>query len=127
MATGLENFRIYHLAEKLEILVFNVTKEFPNDEKYRSVDQLRRSSSATTNNIVEGYSRYTYKEKIRYFIIARAEAEETKRGILRSIKKDFLSQELSSKISEEYTILIKSINKYIRFLKTKIHPTQSPN
>jgi len=117
MATGLENFKIYLLSEKLEIQIFEITKKFPSDEKFRSVDQLRRSSSATSNNIVEGYGRYTYKEKVRYYIIARAEADETKRGIIRSSKKSFISIEESDKISNDYTILIKSINSYINFLK----------
>ena len=127
MVTGLDNLKIYKLSEELELLVFEATKKFPADEKFRSVDQLRRSSSAATNNIVEGYSRYTYKEKIRFFIIARAEAEETKRGFLRSAKKDFIFKEMSSKISNDYTVLIKGINGYIRFLRKKMEKSQSPN
>lgn len=38
MATGLENLRIYKLAEDLEIKVHEITKKFPKDEIYRSVD-----------------------------------------------------------------------------------------
>jgi len=38
MATGLENLKIYQLAADLEVKVFELTKEFPADEKYRSVD-----------------------------------------------------------------------------------------
>lgn len=43
MATGLENLKIYAMAEALELDVHEITKSFPTDEKYRSVDQLRRS------------------------------------------------------------------------------------
>ena len=53
MATGLENLNIYKLAAELKITVFHLTKKFPDDEKYRSIDQLRRSSSSVTNNIAE--------------------------------------------------------------------------
>ncbi|TSC59966.1 MAG: hypothetical protein G01um1014107_303 [Parcubacteria group bacterium Gr01-1014_107] len=38
MATGLENLKIYTLAKQLELKVFELTKNFPLDEKYRSVD-----------------------------------------------------------------------------------------
>ena len=119
MATGLENLKIYQMAENLEIKVHKITNSFPKDEKYRSVDQIRRSSSAVANNISEGYARHSYKEKIRYLYIAKGEAEETKRNIEKSAKKDFLSDKLASPVSEEYTDLLKAISGYIRFIKTK--------
>ena len=81
MATGLDNLRIYILAEELEIKVHEITKKFPKDEIYRSVDQMRRSSSSVSNNIAESYHKTTVKEKERFLSIAKGEAEETK-GIL---------------------------------------------
>lgn len=119
MATGLENLKIYNMAEELELKVFEITKSFPRDEKYRSVDQLRRSSSSATNNIAEGYNRYSFKEKTRYMEVAKGEAEETKRNILRSSKKGFLPAEEATKIAEEYTELLRAISGYIRFLKNE--------
>lgn len=38
MSTGLENLKIYQMAEELEIELHILTKTFPNDEKFRSVD-----------------------------------------------------------------------------------------
>lgn len=66
MATGLENLWIYRLAEDLEIEVHEVTKGFPRDEAFRSVDQLRRSSSSVSNNIAESYHKTSLKEKTEY-------------------------------------------------------------
>ena len=45
MATGLDNLWIYKLAEDLEIKIHEVLKKFPVDEKYRSIDQIKRSSA----------------------------------------------------------------------------------
>ena len=117
MATGLENLKIYMMSESLELRVHEVTKEFPRDELYRSVDQLRRSSSSSTNNIAEGYNRYSYQEKIHFFTISKSEAEETKRNIIRSAKKEFLSMEVAEDIGSKYTQLIMGISGYIRFLR----------
>ncbi|KKQ95073.1 MAG: hypothetical protein UT66_C0009G0020 [candidate division CPR2 bacterium GW2011_GWC1_39_9] len=119
MATGLENLKIYQIAEGLEIGVHDLTKEFPKDEQYRSVDQLRRSSASVSNNIAESYGRYSHQEKIRMLIIARGEAEETKRNIIRSYKKDFISEEVANNFANEYTELLKGINGYIRFLRNQ--------
>lgn len=52
MATGLENLKIYKMAEDLEIEVHKITVNFPKDEKFRSVDQLRRSSASVTYKLI---------------------------------------------------------------------------
>jgi four helix bundle protein len=116
MATGLENLWIYSLAEDLEIEVYEVTKIFPRDEIFRSVDQLRRSSASVSNNIAESYHKTTLKEKLKFLNIAKGEAEETKRGLLRAARKKLLSEDIARKLAERYTILLKGTSSYIRFL-----------
>jgi four helix bundle protein len=120
MATGLENLKIYKMAENLEIELHKITKDFPDDEKFRSVDQIRRSSSAVANNISEGYARHTYKEKIRYLYIAKGEAEETKRNILRSARKGFITEISANGIEVQYTELLKAISGYIKFIAKSV-------
>ncbi len=118
MATGLENLKIYKIAEDLEIKVYNITAKFPHDEKYRSVDQARRSSSSVCNNIAEAYHKSSIKEKIHILEIAKGEAEETRTNIIRSFKKGFISEKEAMDISDKYIELLKATNGYIKFLKT---------
>lgn len=119
MPTGLDNLKIYQMAEDYEIEVHKITDSFPKDEKFRSVDQIRRSSSSVANNIAEGYARHNYKEKVRYLYIAKGETEETKRNILKSAKKGFLTEILANDIAVKYTDLLKAISGYIKFIKTQ--------
>jgi four helix bundle protein len=119
MKGGIENLKIYKLAERLEVFLYKVTKNFPSDEKYRSVDQLRRSSSSVTDNISEAYHRYHYKDKINKLCIARGEAGETRSGITKAHKKGFVSKEITNFTYEKYTELIKGINGYIRYLRNR--------
>ncbi len=119
MTTGLENLKVYQMTEALEVEVYKILKEFPKEEIYGSVDQIKRSSSSVSNNIAEGYGRYSFAEKIRYMYIAKGEAEETKRNIIRSSKKGLLSVNVANKLSDMYTDLLKAISGYIRFLKDK--------
>jgi len=120
MATGLENLWIYNLAEELEIEVFELTKRFPRHELYKSVDQIRRSSASPPNNIAECYHKATIKERVHHLRIALGEAEETKRNLYRSMRKGFINRDECMKIYERYTILMKGINAYIRFLEVGI-------
>lgn len=115
MATGLENLKIYTLASELELRVFELTKRFPSDEKYRSVDQLRRSSSSVTNNIAEAYNKRSVKEKERILHdIVKGEAEETKRNLEMCMKKNFHDDVT---VAGRYTELLKMVSGFIRFLK----------
>lgn len=116
---GLEDLKIYKLAVRLEIFVYKVLKKFPPEEKYRSVDNIKRSSSSVPNNIAEAYGKFSFGVKINHLYIARGEAEETKSGIERAYRKGFISKEISDFTCEKYTELIKGINGYINFLKNK--------
>jgi len=119
MSTGLENLKIYRLAERLEIFVYRVLKKFPQEEKYRSIDQLKRSSSSIVNNIAESYGKFSYGAKNNHLYIARGEAEETKSGIKRAYKKRFISKKIADFTSGKYIELIKGINGYVSFLKSE--------
>jgi len=116
MATGLENLKIYKMATDLELEVHKLTKLFPPDERYRSIDQLRRSSSSVSNNIAESYHRRSIKDKTRVLNdIVKGEAEETKRNLEMCLRKGFHKDR---KTISKYTELLKAVSGYIRFLKT---------
>jgi len=115
MATGLDNLKIYQVAARLELEVFELTKSFPFDEKYRSVDQIRRSSSSVSNNIAESYHKRSLKEKVRVLNdIVKGEAEETKRNLDMCLRKGFHKDVI---IIDKYTELLKMVSGYLAFLK----------
>jgi four helix bundle protein len=120
MATGLENLDIYRLAVRLEIFVYKVcNQKFPKEEKYRSVDQLKRSSSSIANNIAESYGKFSFGAKINHLYIARGEIVETQSGFERAYLKGFISKELSGFILSKYLELLKQLNCYIKFTKNQ--------
>jgi four helix bundle protein len=50
---GYRDLKVYHLAYKLAMEIFEVTKAFPVEERYALSDQMRRSSRSVPANIVE--------------------------------------------------------------------------
>ena len=118
MATGLENLKIYKMAKDLEMRVFEITKQFPKDEIYRSVDQMKRSSSSITSNIAEGYVKRSLKDRARIFNdIVKGEANETRANLEMCLTKGFHKDQ---KLIDEYTELIKAISGYVTFLKNSL-------
>jgi four helix bundle protein len=120
MATGLENLKIYQMAKNLEIQVHKFTTNFPKEERFRSVDQLRRSSSSVPNNIAEAYYKQSIKEKIHILKdIAMCEAEESRSNLLRCGEKGLASTDIIRGFNKDYTSLKKAIHGYIRFLRNQ--------
>lgn len=58
-----QNFRdliVYKKSYNLAMSVFELTKKFPNEEKYALTDQIRRSSRSVCRAIGEGYRKRQY-------------------------------------------------------------------
>ena len=51
---------VYQKAYKLAMEIFEVSKDFPKEEKYSLTDQIRRSSRSITVNIAEAWSKKRY-------------------------------------------------------------------
>jgi four helix bundle protein len=117
MATGLDNLAIYKEAKELEREVHSLLESFPTEEKYRKIDQLKRSSSSIVDNIAESYGRYGYQDKIQFLFLARGSAEEARSQLERA--KDILKIENLDNLIEKFTIEIKKINGFIKFLRNQ--------
>ena len=75
-------------AHQLALQIYRITKNFPKDELYGIVSQLRRAASSVGANIAEGFERYYYKDKVRFYHQARASVAEVQNFL-------FLSRDLA--------------------------------
>ena len=57
---GVKDLRVYQLAYKLAMQIFNETRTFPHDERYSMTNQIRRSSRSVAANLAEGYRKRQY-------------------------------------------------------------------
>ncbi|MCD4794414.1 MAG: four helix bundle protein [Bacteroidales bacterium] len=57
---GFRELKVYQLAFKLAMEIFEMTKTFPKEEKYSLTDQIRRSSRSVCANIGEAYRKRRY-------------------------------------------------------------------
>ena len=56
--------------------IYSLTKDFPVEERFGLIAQLRRASVSVASNIAEGAARQTTKEKIQSYYIARGSLSE---------------------------------------------------
>ncbi len=80
MAKNFRDLTVYKKSFNLAMLVFDLTKNFPAEEKYALSDQVRRSSRSVCRAIGEGYRKRRYP---KHFIskISDADMENTETQI----------------------------------------------
>lgn len=60
----------------LAVEIHKMTKNFPQEEKYGVVPQMRRAAVSIAANIAEGFGRYSYADKTHRYVQARGELIE---------------------------------------------------
>jgi len=74
-----KDLKIYQMAYKLAINIFEITKKFPKEETYSLTDQIRRSSRSVALNIREGFAKRKYENVFtRHLNDALGSSEETR-------------------------------------------------
>lgn len=104
---------------QLVLQVYNLTKKFPKDKLFGLVSQIRRAVSSITGNIAEGYGRYHYKDKTRFYTIARGSSAEVQNYLIIAKDLNFITDDEFDKIKvlsyEGYKLicgLMQSTNKF---------------
>ena len=69
---------IWQKSHQLTLNIYQLTKQFPKDEKFGITSQIRRASYSIPANIVEGFKRRNNNEFKQFINIASASLEELK-------------------------------------------------
>ena len=74
---------VFNFSHELALECYNVTRLFPDNEKFAMVQQIRRAALSVHLNIAEGCSRKSITERRRFFEIARgSELKSRQQSIL---------------------------------------------
>lgn len=95
MTDNVKNFydlNAWKKAHQSVLEIYKVTKKFPKEELYGITSQLRRAVSSIAANIAEGFSRYHYNDKIRFYHNARSSVSETQNFIFLARDLSFLTE-----------------------------------
>ncbi|PKV48411.1 four helix bundle protein [Aquimarina sp. MAR_2010_214] len=101
----MRNFRelkVWEKSHELCLLVYEITKKFPEEEKYGLISQIRRASSSVPTNISEGCGYDSDKNFVRFLGIASGSASEVEYLL-------FLSKDLRFVSHDNYKELLECI------------------
>jgi four helix bundle protein len=86
-----QDLKVWQKMHRLTLDIYGVTRNYPPDERFGLVSQLRRSSASVATNIVEGFKRGSKKDKAHFFNMAEGSLEETKYHLILSKDLNYLS------------------------------------
>jgi len=103
MDYSFKGLKVYQLAYALAMDIFEISKNFPKEERYSLTDQIRRSSRSVCSNIAEGYRKRKYPKYFTSKISdADSEASETMVWIDFAFDCKYISKEIKEKILLKY-------------------------
>lgn len=112
---GYKDLKVYQCAYQLSLEIFELTKNFPKEEKYSQVDQIRRSSRSVCANIAEAWYKRRYpKLFINKLIDSAGESGETEVWIDFSFDHKYINEDQKNKLLGKSTEVSKMLNSMIR-------------
>ena len=94
--------------------VFEITKTFPQEEKYSLVDQVRRSSRSICANLAEAWRKRRYEAHfVSKMSDAESEAEETRVWLEFAYKCSYISQKQFEELDDAYDKIVAQLVKML--------------
>jgi four helix bundle protein len=97
-------------------LIYQLTKNFPSEEKFGLVAQMRRAAVSVPSNIAEGQARHTTGEFIQFISHAEGSVAELDTQLILSIELKFSSETAA----EPAFTLLGEIRRMLNALRRKL-------
>ena len=103
---------VYQKGYQLSLEIYRVTNNFPKEELYGIVSQMRRAAISIPCNIAEGYRRGHRKEYIQFLYIAQGSCGELETLLSLSWDLSYINEENFAKlykIQEDVSRLLRAL------------------
>ena len=107
---------VWQNAVELSVMVYKETKDFPSEEKFGLVSQIRRAAVSIASNIAEGAGRNSDGEFVQFLGIAKGSLNELETQIIIASKLGFIIKNNADTITQK----IAEVQNKIHKLKTSV-------
>lgn len=98
-----KELRVYQTAIDAAMQIFELTKRFPQDERFSMVDQMRRASRSVCSNIGEAWRKRRYPAHFASKLSdSEGEAEETRVWLELAFRCRYISQKEMQQLDSIY-------------------------
>lgn len=114
MTYKFESVLAWQKAHQFVLLVYRITRGFPEDEKFGLTSQFRRAAISIEANIAEGYKKLSKADKLRFFNIAQGSLEECRDYILLSRDLEYITMNQFGELHESIENTSVFLNSYCK-------------
>lgn len=115
--TSYRDLIVWQKSMSFVTLVYKMTMQFPTDEKFGLISQIRRSAISIPSNIAEGYGRNYRKDYSRFLQIARGSLFENQTQLEIAVNLEYIKVENLEEIKELSIEVEKMLNSLIKKLE----------
>ncbi len=119
MTFAFENLTVWQKSRKFVKAIYLITADYPKDERYGLISQLRRAAVSVSSNLAEGSCRWSKKEQARFYEISYGSLIEILNQLILSVDLDFLPASELANIRPDIEELGRMINALQRTAKKK--------
>lgn len=113
-----KKLRAFELADELVLGIYAVTKGFPAEERFGLTSQIRRAAVSIASNIVEGCTRISNADYMRFIEIAYGSAKEVEYQFSIAHRLGYLSESDFKTVNSVIVETCKVLNGLLRALRT---------
>ncbi|OUL29666.1 hypothetical protein BV378_05710 [Nostoc sp. RF31YmG] len=114
-----QDLKAWQEAMNLAEECYGVTKQFPKEETYGMIAQIRKASVSIPANIADGYGRRTRGEYIQFLYIAQGLLKELETHLLLSIRVELALAEDINPVLNQCKLVGKILLGLIRSLESR--------
>ena len=115
MGTDFRDLEVWHLAHRLTLDLYKVTSEFPKEERFELVSQIRRAAVSVELNIAEGQGRYHSLDSAKFFLDSRGSVYELQSALMIAKDLGFLTQDKFDDLDERLNVVGMKLNGLIKY------------
>ena len=115
-----EDFKVWQKGHALVLQIYRLTKNFPQEERFGLIAQIRRSCASVCANIAEGHRKST-RDFIRYLEIARSSLDETRYHLILSKDLGYCTGSDYQTLNDSVEEISKMLNSLTRKLRLKLN------
>lgn len=119
----MKTFRDFHIWQKAMMLVtkcYSLTGQFPKEEQFALISQIRRCTVSIPSNIAEGYGRGTNKDYHRFLTISLGSLFEFQTQIDIAYNLGYISSEDFTAIYEDSREVERMLSSFISKVKSSL-------
>lgn len=112
-----EDLIVWQKAHQLVLEIYKITDDFPSEEKFGLVSQMRRAVVSVPANITEGFRKRGIKDKLNFYNIAQGSLDELNYYII--LSKDLGYMQANKRLLEQIKEVAKLLSGLIKSIGGK--------